>query len=85
VQQRGPITVTAARAGSLALKETEAKGKALLDTTLIWQNIVHSQGQPIVAGQTYDVQDYLYPGTVKTEAKLQQVVYKDLSTWDAPK
>lgn len=65
----------------LALKETDDSGKVLMDTTLLWQNIVHSTRQPIEKGKTYDVEDYLYPGTAKTECKLKRVVFQDGTSW----
>src|SRR5713226_6373909 len=61
----------------LALKESDASGKSLMDTTLVWQNIVKSIRQPIESGNTYDVQDYLYPGATKVECSLKEVVFKD--------
>ena len=61
----------------LALKESDASGKSLMDTTLVWQNIVKSTRQPIESGKTYDVQDYLYPGATKVECSLKEVVFKD--------
>jgi len=65
----------------LAVKEMDDSGKVLLDTTMLWQNIVKSVRQPIEKGKTYDVQDYLYPGAAKAECKLKRVVFKDGSTW----
>jgi hypothetical protein len=67
----------------LALKETDDTGKVLMDTTLLWQNIVHSTRQPIEKGKTYDVEDYLYPGTTKTECRLKRVVFQDGTSWSA--
>ena len=61
----------------LALKEIEASGKSLMDTTLVWQNIVKSTRQPIESGKTYEVQDYLYPGATKVECTLKEVIFKD--------
>jgi len=65
----------------LAVKETDDSGKVLMDTTMLWQNIVHSTQQPIEEGKTYDVQDYLYPGATKAECKLKRVVFQDHTTW----
>jgi hypothetical protein len=65
----------------LAVKETDDSGKVLMDTTMLWQNIVHSTQQPIEKGKTYDVQDYLYPGATKAECKLKRVVFQDGTTW----
>jgi hypothetical protein len=65
----------------LAVKETDDSGKVLMDTTMLWQNIVKSVGQPIEAGKTYDVKDYLYPGATRAECKLKRVVFQDGTTW----
>lgn len=51
----------------LAVKEMDDSGKVLLDTTIAWRNVVHMERQPIEKGETYDVQDYLYPGATKVE------------------
>src|SRR5258708_7274459 len=65
----------------LAVKETDDSGKVLMDTTMLWQNIVKSVQQPIENGKTYDVKDYLYPGATKAECKLKSVVFEDHSSW----
>src|SRR5712692_5658479 len=65
----------------LAVKEMDDSGKVLMDTTMLWQNIVKSVRQPIEKGKTYDVQDYLYPGSTKAECKLKRVVFEDDTTW----
>jgi hypothetical protein len=36
----------------LKLKDLDASGTALTDTTLVWRNIVHSTPQPIEQGKT---------------------------------
>lgn len=61
----------------LTLKERDTNGKSLMDTTLVWQNIVKSTRQPIESGKTYEVQDYLYPGATKVECSLKEVIFKD--------
>ena len=65
----------------LAVKEMDDSGKVLMDTTMLWQNIVKSVRQPIEKGKTYDVQDYLYPGATRAEGKLKRVVFEDGTTW----
>jgi hypothetical protein len=64
---------------------TNTSGKTLYDGTDIWQNIVKSTGQPIESGHTYDALDSVDAGTAKADVKLEQVVYKDLTFWNAPK
>ena len=61
----------------MSLKETDASGKVLNDTTLIWQNIHHSTRQPIEQGKTYEEQWPLDPGAVKVECSLKEVFFKD--------
>jgi len=68
----------------LNIKYVDAARKTLDEGRFLWQNIVKLTRQPILPGQTYDVEDYLYPGAVKAEVKLLRVVFKDLSFWDAP-
>jgi hypothetical protein len=63
----------------LALKETDASGKVLTETTLIWQNIVHSTQQPIEKGKTYEQHWELLPGAVKAECSLKEVIFKDFT------
>src|SRR5215218_3945150 len=57
----------------LALKETDADGKVLEQTTIIWQNIVHSTSQPIEKGKTYQDTTALDPGATKAECSLKEV------------
>ena len=59
----------------------DADGNSMMDSTLIWQNIVGTTRNPIVAGQTYDAEDYLLPDTAKVKLDLQQVVFKDMTSW----
>ena len=65
----------------LALKEKDAAGKPVEDTTLIWQNIVHSTRQPIESGQTYEDKSYVDPKVTKVECTLKEVVFTDNSRW----
>ncbi len=65
----------------LALKELDASGKAVENTTLIWQNIVHSTRQPIESGQTYEDKSYVDPKATKVECVLKEVVFKDNTRW----
>ena len=67
------------------MKYLDAKGKVLMDTPILWQNIVKSTRQPIENGKTYQVQDYLLPDTAKVEAQLLRVHFQDGSQWNAPK
>ena len=59
-------------------------GKGLMNTDLIWQNIVNSQRQPIVKGKTYTVEDFLPSGAVKAEGRRLRVFFKDGTVWKAP-
>jgi hypothetical protein len=68
----------------LALKEMDASGKVLEQTTVIWQNIVHSTQQPIEKGKTYESQTPLLPGAVKVECSLKEVIFKDFTRILAP-
>ena len=61
----------------LALKEMDANGKVLEETTVVWQNIVHSTRQPIEKGKTYEDTTPLVPEAVKAECSLKEVVFKD--------
>src|ERR1700686_3061115 len=63
----------------LSLKEMDASGKVLTDTTVIWANIVHSTRQPIEKGKTYEDRTPLLPGAVKVECSLKEVVFKDFT------
>ena len=67
----------------LNLKETDATGKVVVDTMLVWQNIVHSTRQPIEKGKTYDDDMALSPGAVAAECSLKEVVFKDSTRWTA--
>ena len=67
----------------LALKETDAGGKVVEQTTIAWQNIVHSTRQPIEKGKTYEDQMALDPGATKAECTLKEVVFKDGTRWTA--
>ena len=69
----------------IAAKFIAADGKVVNDTTLVWQNIVHSKRQPIENGKSYDDTSYLFPNTVRVESKLQRVVFSDGTRWEAPK
>lgn len=61
----------------LALKEWDAAGKVLTDTTVVWANIAHSTRQPIEKGKTYEDRTSLLPGAVKAECSLKEIVFKD--------
>jgi hypothetical protein len=65
------------------LKETDASGKVLTDTTLIWKNIVHSTAQPIEQGKAYEDYTTLDPGAVKAECSLKEVIFTDFTRWSA--
>ena len=67
----------------LALKETDAGGKVVEQTTVAWQNIVHSTQQPIEKGKTYEAQTPLDPGATKAECLLKEVVFQDGTRWTA--
>ena len=67
----------------MSLKEMDANGKVLTDTTLIWQNIVHSIRQPIEQGKTYENYTMLNPGAVKAECSLKEVIFADFTRWSA--
>ena len=67
----------------LALKETDAGGKTVEQTTVVWQNIVRSTQQPIENGKTYEAQTPLDPGAVKAECTLKEVIFKDGTRWTA--
>lgn len=67
----------------LALKETDAGGKVVQDTTLVWQNIVHSTRQPIEQGKTYADTTTLAPPAVNAQISLKEVVFKDGTRWKA--
>ena len=65
----------------LALKETDAGGKVVEQTTIAWQNIVHSTQQPIEKGKTYAAETSLDPGATKAECLQKEVVFKDGTGW----
>jgi len=65
------------------LKEWDAAGKVLTETTLVWKNIVHSTAQPIEKGKTYEDDSMLNPGAVKAECSLKEVIFADNSRWNA--
>jgi hypothetical protein len=67
----------------LALKETDAGGKVVEQTTVAWQNIVHSTRQPIEKGKTDEDQTALDPGATKAECLLKEVVFQDGTRWTA--
>ena len=67
----------------LALKETDAGGKTVEQTTVVWQNIVRSTQQPIENGKTYEAQTVLDPGAVKAQCTLKEVIFKDGTRWTA--
>ena len=67
----------------LALKETNAGGKVLDQTTIAWQNIVHSTRQPIEKGKTYEDTSAIDPAAARVECSLKEVVFKDGTTWKA--
>ena len=67
----------------LTLKETNAGGKVLDQTTIAWQNIVHSTRQPIEKGKTYEDTSAIDPAAAKVECSLKEVVFKDGTTWKA--
>ena len=67
----------------LALKETNAGGKVVEQTTIVWQNIVHSTQQLIEKGKTYEDQTALDPAAVRAECSLKEVIFKDGTRWSA--
>ena len=67
----------------LALKETDAGGKVVEQTTVAWQNIVHSHQQPIEKGKTYEAETPLDPAATKAECSLKEVIFKDGTRWSA--
>ncbi len=67
----------------LKLKEMDAGGKVLTDTTLVWKNVVHSTAQPIEQGKTYEDDTTLDPGAIKAECSLAEVIFADFSRWSA--
>lgn len=67
----------------LATKFMDESGKVLDETTIVWQNIVHSKRQPIERGKTYEDDNYLPPGATKVECVLKRVVFEDGTYWNA--
>jgi hypothetical protein len=67
----------------LALKETDASGKVVADTTIIWQNIVGSTRKPIEKGATYEDHSTLDSDVVKADVSLKDVIFKDGTRWTA--
>lgn len=67
----------------MSLKEWDAGGKVLTETTLVWANIVHSTRQPIEQGKTYEDDSMLNPGAVKAECSLKEVIFADNTRWSA--
>jgi hypothetical protein len=67
----------------LALKESDAGGKVVEQTTVVWQNIVRSTQQPIERGKTYEAQTVLDPGATKAECLLKEVIFEDGTRWTA--
>jgi hypothetical protein len=65
------------------LKEMDASGKVLTETTLVWANIVHSTRQPIEQGKTYEDYTMLNPGAVKADCSLKEVIFTDFTRWSA--
>lgn len=65
----------------IAVKELDAAGKTLEQTTYIWQNIVHSAVQPIKKGETYTDKYRHQPETKKIDVQLTRVVFKDGTDW----
>ncbi len=69
----------------LATKYMDASGKVLEETTIVWQNIVHSKRQPIERGKTYEDDNYLPEGATRVECVLKRVVFEDGTYWNAEK
>jgi hypothetical protein len=67
----------------IAVRYLDAQGQVVTETTLAWQNIIKSRKQPIEQGRTYEVEDYLEPGSLKAECQLKRVFFTDGSTWSA--
>jgi PBP1b-binding outer membrane lipoprotein LpoB len=65
----------------LALKEMDSQGKAVENTTVVWQNIVGSTRRPIENGKSYEDQTALDPAAVKAECSLKEVIFKDGTRW----
>ena len=61
----------------LGVKYMDGSGKVLDEERILWQNIVKSKQEPITNGKSYDVEDYLFEGATKADAKLLQVVFDD--------
>lgn len=67
----------------IATKFVAANGSVVNDTTLIWQNIVHSKRQPIENGKSYDDTSYLFPNTARVDSHVVSVVFTDSTRWEA--
>ena len=67
----------------LGIKYMDETGKVLDETTLAWQNIIKSKRMPIERGKTYDVEDYLAPGSIGAEVTLKRAVFEDSTCWKA--
>jgi hypothetical protein len=65
----------------LTLKETDAHGKVVEDTIVIWANIVGSTRHPIETGKTYEDQTALDPAATKADVSLKEVTFKDGTRW----
>ena len=65
----------------LTLKEINANGKVVEDTTVIWSNIAGSTRRPIEGGKTYEDQTALDPAATKAEVSLKEVIFKDGTRW----
>jgi hypothetical protein len=66
----------------LALKESDAGGRVVEQTTVVWQNIVRSTRQPIERGKTYEAQTVLDPAATKADCSLKEVVFEDGTRWN---
>lgn len=65
----------------LKLKQLDAGGKVVDETTLVWQNVVKSVAQPIEQGKTYEAHSTLDSGAVKAECSLAEVIFADSTRW----
>lgn len=67
----------------IATKFLAADGSVVMDTTLVWQNIVKSKRVPIENGRSYEETSYLFPKTARVESRLLRVVFADGTRWEA--
>ena len=67
----------------IATKFIAADGSVVMDTTLVWQNIVKSKRMPIENGRSYEQTSYLFPGTARVESRLLRVAFADGTRWEA--